>query len=228
MHVQLRIGAGAVLMLAILGVGAWFLVHTHRALMAASQVHTGITLIDRPVVMRTPGGLLEVAIVRAHERFRREDTRQFWGIPLGTTVSEIQAIVVYRYHIELAAEWPLTIRGHEAIVRAPELRPSLPVAFDSANLEKWTRSGWARFNKDDNLTALERSLTPELEARASAELYRRLATDAARQTVREFVSRWLLREQGWTADPKHRVQVIFPGESWPRWQSATGDIARQP
>ena len=178
------------------------------------------TTLGVPVIMRTPGGRLEVATVKAVERFTRADTAQFWGIDLGTTVSTIQATVIYRYHIPLATEWSHRIRGRTCIVRAPAPQPSLPVAFDSSTLEKYTRSGWARFNKQDNLATLERSISPELASRAASDTYRRLAADAARQTVREFVTQWLLREQAWQRDPDYRVVVLFPGET----ESAGGPL----
>ena len=41
----------------------------------------------------------------------------------------------------------------------------------------------------------------------------RRAIDAGRQTVREFVTTWLLKEQGWKKDPAYRVDVLFPGET---------------
>ncbi|MEO7547359.1 MAG: hypothetical protein ABIT82_02970, partial [Ramlibacter sp.] len=67
-------------------------------------------------------------------------------------------------------------------------------------------------NKEENLALLERSITPELEKRSELPAIRQLAIDAGRQTVREFVTTWLLKEQGWKRDPQHQVQVLFPGE----------------
>ena len=179
-------------------------------------VETSVTATGLPVVMRSAGGLLEIATVTVFERFKREDTREFWGIPLGTTVSIIQAPVVYRYHIELAREWPIHIQGKTAVVRTAEMKPSLPVAFDTARMEKYTQAGWARFNKDENLGQLERSITPELKTRSQNPAIRKLAMEAGRKTVAEFVTTWLLKEQGWKRDPEHRVIVLFPGEELPK------------
>jgi hypothetical protein len=214
MQLNIRLSGWAILILAALGAAAWFL-HASYAKLTASKTETTLLAPEVPVVMRTPGGLLEVATVTALERFTRADTKEFWGIPLGTTVSHIQTPVVYRYHIELAKEWRIALRGKTAIVHAPRLNPSLPVAFDTSALQKYTQSGWARFNKDENLAALERSMTPELGARAGSERYLQLATEAGRQTVREFVMQWLLKERHWRRDPEYAVQVYFPGESPP-------------
>lgn len=179
------------------------------------EVRSSIVAPEKPVVMRTKGGLLEVATVRALERFTREDSRDFWGIDLGTTVSQIQVPVTYRFHIEMAREWPIEIRGRTAIARAPAIKPSLPVAFDTTLMEKYTRAGWARFNKEENLAALERSMTPTLAERAAGEAYRGLAEDAARRTIAEFITIWLLKETDWKRDPLHKVIVLFPGEKAP-------------
>jgi hypothetical protein len=172
------------------------------------EVRSTLVAPEKPVVMRTKGGLLEVATVRALERFTREDSRDFWGIDLGTTVSQIQVPVTYRFHIEMAREWPIEVRGGTAIVRAP-------VAFDTTLMEKYTRAGWARFNKEENLEALQRSMTPTLAARASGDAYRGLAEDAGRKTIAEFVTIWLLKETDWKRDPAHKVVVLFPGEARP-------------
>jgi hypothetical protein len=179
------------------------------------EVRSSIVAPEKPVVMRTRGGLLEVATVRALERFTREDSRDFWGIDLGTTVSQIQVPVTYRFHIEMAREWPIEVRGRTAVVRAPAIKPSLPVAFDTTLMEKYTRAGWARFNKEENLEALQRSMTPTLAARASGDAYRGLAEDAGRKTIAEFVTIWLLKETDWKRDPAHTVVVLFPGEARP-------------
>ena len=117
------------------------------------EVRSSIVAPEKPVVMRTRGGLLEVATVRALERFTREDSRDFWGIDLGTTL-----------------------------------------------MEQYTRTGWARFNKEENLEALQRSMTPTL---------------AARKTIAEFITIWLLKETEWKRDPAHQVVVLFPDEARP-------------
>lgn len=117
------------------------------------EVRSSIVAPEKPVVMRTRGGLLEVATVRALERFTREDSRDFWGIDLGTTL-----------------------------------------------MEQYTRTGWARFNKEENLEALQRSMTP---------------TPAARRTIAEFITIWLLKETEWRRDPAHKVVVLFPDEARP-------------
>jgi hypothetical protein len=210
MQINARINGAAVFLAAAVALAGWLA--WDRFFARSSVIETSVGASGLPVVMRSAGGLLEISTVTVHERFKRTDTKEFWGIPLGTTVSIIQVPVTYRYHIEMAKEWPIHIDGKTAVVRAGEVKPSLPVAFDTATMEKYTQSGWARFNKDENLALLEKSITPELKTRAAIPAIRQLAVDAGRQTVREFVTTWLLKEQGWKRDADHKVVVLFPGE----------------
>jgi hypothetical protein len=131
----------------------------------------------------------------------------FDTLDLGTTVSEVRVDATYRFHIGMAKSWPLRIVGKTCLVQAGAVEPTLPVAIDSRTIERRTSSGWARFNKAENLEALERSLTLQLAERAP--LYREQAEEAGRQVVAEFVTAWLLREQDWRRDPEHRVVVHY-------------------
>lgn len=101
---------------------AWMAYQRYFVSLAPSSQFT-IVAPEVPVVMRTLGGLLEVSTVTAYERFSRADSREFWGVDLGTTASQIQVTVVDRYHIEMAKEWPMAIEGTRCIVRAGDLRP---------------------------------------------------------------------------------------------------------
>jgi len=179
---------------------------------------------ERVVVMPTAGGRLEVATVLARETLKRSDSRILFDfLDLGTTASEIRVDAVYRYHVGMQRAWPLRIIGTSCLVHVGAVRPTLPVAFDSATVERRTASGWARFNKAENLRELERSLTGLLADRAP--LYRHQAQEAGRAVVAEFVAEWLVREQQWQRDPEHRVVVLFPGERLPL---VTGDLPLAP
>jgi len=179
---------------------------------------TGAT-VDVPIVMHTSGGRLEVATVTATEAFKLDaPPKSLLGVDLGKTVSNVQARVVYRYHIEMAKEWPIKVRGTTAIVEAAEIKPTLPVAVDTATMEKQTTSGWARFDKYENLDQLERSLSPQLEERAYR--YKGLALESARKSVADFVRTWLMKEKPAQQPATYQVVVVFPGEPSPL--AATG------
>jgi hypothetical protein len=195
-------------LLAGLALGAFWAVR--QLPQTTTQVETEVSTPEVPLVMRTPGGLLEVATIRATERFSRRDTKSFWGIDLGETVTEITVPAIYRYQIPLARQWPVQLTDGVAVVDAPAFTPSLPVAFDTTRLHAWGRNGWARFNKAESQAELQRSLTPQLAQRANAPHYRELATDAARRTVAEYVRSWLAHDG---RGPVQEVRVRFPGEA---------------
>ena len=167
--------------------------------------------LDVPIVMHTAGGRLEVATITTTEAFQFDaPPKSFLGIDLGKTVSHAQVKVVYRYHIDMAKEWPVRFQGNAAVVEAGDIKPTLPVAFDTSTMHKDTRSGWARFDKHENLAELELRLSPELERRSHG--YKALALPAARQTVAVFVQTWLSRQQHWHSLGIKEVKVVFPGD----------------
>ena len=188
--------------------GAWWAIRQLPA--TQTVVREQVSTPEVPLVMRTPGGLLEVATVRATERFSRRDSKSFWGVDLGETVAEIAVPATYRFHIPLARQWPVRLHNGVAEVDAPAIAPSLPVAVDTTQMQTWGRNGWARFNKDDSLLALQRSLTPQLAERANNAHYRELATEAARATVAEYTRSWLTASG---KGPVREVRVRFPGEA---------------
>jgi hypothetical protein len=181
-----------------------------------------VATMDVPVVMHTSGGRLEVATVTATEVFKLDaPPKTLLGVDLGRTVSHVQASVVYRFHIEMAKEWPIRFFGTTAVVEAGQIKPTLPVAFDTSTVQKQTKSGWARFDKHENLDALERRMSSELEKRAHG--YSGLALESARKSVGDFVRTWLIKEAHWKQGSDHSVQVVFPGEFPP-----SGTLARPP
>lgn len=162
----------------------------------------------------THGNILELATSETHEFFRREDSRQtLWGwLDLGTTVSEIRVPVTFRYHLKLSEPWLLTTRGNVCVVQAPVIRPSLPPAIHTDRLEKSSQSGWARFNKAENLAELEKQLTPLLNARAADPRHLRNVREECRKSVAEFIRNWLVREDHWRKDRFTAVVVVFQDE----------------
>ena len=173
-----------------------------------------VATMDVPVVMHTSGGRLEVATVTATEGFKFDaPPKTLLGVDLGRTVSHVQTKVVYRFHIEMVKEWPIRFLGTTAVVEAGEIKPTLPVAFDTSTMQKQTKSGWARFDKHENLDELEHRMSPELEKRAHG--YNGLALESARKSVGDFVRTWLVKEAQWKQGTDHAVQVVFPGEPVP-------------
>jgi hypothetical protein len=174
-----------------------------------------VASVDVPIIMHTSGGRLEVATVTNTEAFTLEaPPKSVLGVDLGKTFSHLQVKVIYRYHIEMAKQWPIQLTGSTAIVQAGEIKPTLPVAFDTTTMRKQTESGWARFDKHENLEELERQISPKLESRALG--YKNLALESARKSVGDFVRTWLIKEQHLEQGGTHMITVLFPGELAPQ------------
>lgn len=161
------------------------------------------------------GNILEVATAESTEKFTRKTNLAMFGktLPLGTTVSEISVPATYRYHIDLNDEWFLTNDGSRLLVLAPQIRPSLPVAFDTAQVQKKTKSGWARWDSAENLTELEKTITSRLKVRASDEDSLGKVRDASRESVARFVQTWLLSQEAWGSAKFDEIVVMFEGEN---------------
>lgn len=177
---------------------------------------TDVGTVGETIVMRTPGGTLEVARIKSYEGLRRTDpgVQLAWGlIDTGNTVSEIDVATLFRYHIDMDKEWPIHCTAAACVVRAGRIQPTLPPAIYSDEMRKRTSSGWARFNKTENLATLEKSMTAELEKRATSQRNMAAATSAGRRTVAEFVETWLLKSQPARVQTVRKVVVLFPGET---------------
>ena len=76
-------------------------------------------------------------------------------------LSRIRVPAHYRYHVELAPEWRVTVQpGGGVRVIAPRVRPTLPVAIDTARIEKESRGLWSLFTGPDQLAALPQAHEP--------------------------------------------------------------------
>lgn len=206
------LGIGAVLLIAA-AVTVYRMV-PRSGLSAAPHDWTAEWRSDPPVVETIPGGLLETATIRMGEDFYKSDALHWWGLYLGNTVAHIQVAASYRYGVPLDDRaWEVLTRGQTAVVVAPELRPSLPVAIDTGTWREKTESGWARFDKDEQLDALRRGISADLEARASDPRRLALAREASRRTIGEFVEKWLLaKDPAWKSGTFTAVKVYFPDE----------------
>ncbi len=160
------------------------------------------------------GSHLEIATAEASERFTRTTNYQVkgWRLPLSTNVSEITVPATYRFHIDLNDEWQLVPEGKRLLVRAPRVRPTLPVAFDTAKVEKKTSAGWARWDVGEDLVELEKGITEELGARAAAPATIAKIEDEGRLAVARFVRDWLLSREAWGEDRFEEIVVVFEGE----------------
>jgi hypothetical protein len=171
-----------------------------------------------PVFKSAGVGRLELGTSEAVETFQQIDSKMIlWDtISLGETVSEIRVPVTYRYHIPLDDDWQLHVEGHTCVVMAPRVRPSLPPAIHTEKMEKRTSNGWGRFDKMEQLDALEKTITPRLAHYAGDPAHLEAVREECRQGVARFVRGWLLHEEQWRDDRLTSVVVIFPDEIAPR------------
>jgi len=178
-------------------------------------------------VTATNGDILEVGTLDMDETFTRYNAKTVaWNLVyLGTTVSEIRAPAVFRYHVKLSDAWKVTVDGDRCVVIAPIIRPSLPPSIRTEKMEKKSTNGWARLNAAENLADLERSITPSLEVRAATPEHIAKVRDPARQAVAKFAKAWLLDGSVDRPQDIKDIVVVFADE--PAAKSAS-TLAKQP
>ena len=156
---------------------------------------------------------LELATSEVVENFRDSDKKYTaWFVYLGETSYEINVPATFRYHLDPVGKWEIRVKDQACFVIAPPIQPSLPVAIDTARIEKRGSNGWARFDKPDKLDELERKITPELAVRAGDRAHIDQVRDQARRSVAQFVRTWLLHEDMWRSDAFTSVVVVFADE----------------
>ncbi|MDD9864725.1 MAG: hypothetical protein OXS32_00075 [Verrucomicrobiales bacterium] len=165
------------------------------------------------------GGLLELAKVTATESFKSQDELKYdfrwFELSAGTTTTEIRVPVTYRYHLRMRDTWRLDVADGVCFVYAPAIRPSQPPAVHTDKLEKSSDEGWARFNVEEQMMKLEKTITPTIRKYAADERHLAAVRENCRKTVEEFVQDWLIRENQWGDGKLRVVKVFFLGETGP-------------
>jgi len=178
----------------------------------ARRTTTQSAAIDQFEVIRTKGGLLAVSTIKAPESFQATADHTVLGVPVGQTTSQIRVQAVYGYHVELAPEWKVTVRDKTLIVIAPRVKPTLPVAIDTARLERYASGAWSMFTGASELDRLQRSISQTLAAKAAQPSYIQFQREAARVTVTEFVNKWLITQERFKPASDYKVRVFFADE----------------
>jgi len=170
-----------------------------------------------PAIFRTPGGNLELAGLNATETFISSDTAKMpflnINIPGATTTVIITVPVVYRYYVPLREQWDIAVQENACVIVAPELRPMLPPAIQSENMQIKTIEGPLAFDGAEKQAKLLLGLTPQLEANAKDSIKIKLVREEARKTVAEFIQAWLLQRGDWGERKIEHIKVFFRGES---------------
>ena len=171
-----------------------------------------VNLLDpaQVIVLRTPGGLLEVATLNRVEEFGWQTT---YSCPLidcaqllGAAVTRVRVPVHYTYRIPLAQTWELRPQGKEYVLIVPAVQAAIPPAIETAKLEIETKDAWTSPGAELNVKSTLRQLGPELERRATLPAYLQMQEPSAAKTIEEFAQKWM-REQG--SGPTAKVRVVF-------------------
>ncbi|QTD45587.1 hypothetical protein [Ottowia testudinis] len=179
--------------------------------------------VGEAVVLRTPGGRLEISEIQQTESFEVTRDHTVLGVPVGSTFSRIRVPAHYRYHVELAPEWRVTVQpGGGVRVIAPRVRPTLPVAIDTARIGKEARGLWSLFTGPEQLAALEKSITASLATKAASAPMLARQREAARATVGEFVQKWLMAQTDWKPHAGQKIEVLFADEPIDALDAACG------
>jgi hypothetical protein len=213
-HSRRRAGAGLLVLLALVG-GVLAIGDTSPpaepvGYSAVEQGETRSAPVEEVVLLRTPGGLLETARIEAQEVLDATITHSLLGVEVGDVEPRIRVTATYRYAVPLSKEWSVVNRGGVITAMAPQILPSLPVAIDTATIEKSVASGtWllVPFMGDADLELLERSITEKLGQKSLG--YRERAVEESRKTIAEFVRTWAA--QAGCRDVRS-VRVVFEGE----------------
>ena len=185
----------------------------YRALVSEPAIEVSSPLTDEMIVMRTKGGLLEVSKIRAVEVFESTVAHSVFFMNLDPTVTHIRLPAVYTYRVPLAPEWIIRRVGTDFVVVAPRVEPSLPVAVDLAKMEKNASGTWTFFTATGALDKAEREITAKLAKKATSAAYVALQSKYARQTVAEFVRKWLISQERWQGLESSQIRVLFADET---------------
>lgn len=168
--------------------------------------------------VKAEGGKLEVASAEETVTLQNRDIVTIFGkeIPGTGSISEIRAPATYHYHIDINGTWDIQTDGRRVVVRAPRIAPTLPIAFDTARLEKKTDKGWLVWtSRDESLTSLEKSITSRLEEKSKSPDAIAQVREKARMAVARFVRDWLLARQAWGSDPNLYDEILVSFEDEP-------------
>lgn len=172
------------------------------------------------IVLRSAGGLLQTATIEVEEVLDTTITHRLLGMKIGETTPRVRVRAFYHYHVRLDPEWRVVRRGDVITALAPALTPTLPIAIDTATIETAVAGTWllVPITGDDDIEALERTITEKLARKATSDEYKRRALEESRKTVQEFIENWAVHSghRGVTA------HVVFDGEVVRSIETITG------
>jgi hypothetical protein len=208
-----RRGALGLLAVAVVAAGVLAFAFTPVDDGGIHEVLQGVTRsapAEEIIVVRSPGGLLQTATVKADEVVDATFTHRILGVKIGEVAPRIRCRAYYSYHVKLQPEWRVVRKDGVITALAPPLTPTLPIAIDSATVERQIGGTWllVPFKGDDDLEALERTITARLARKASSDEYKQRALEESRKTIAEFIENWAVQ----SGQDVKSVRVLFEGE----------------
>lgn len=151
------------------------------------------------IVLRTPGGFLEVSTLVKNEEFGWRSAYTCLGRDCGPLLGErtgrIRVPVHYTWRIPLADHWTLRPEGEAYVLSVPAPQPLLPPAIDVGQSEFTSeKGGLVAPAEAPNQAMLLKHLGPELQQRAQRTDYLRAQLPAAEKTVQEFARKWMAEQ----------------------------------
>ena len=171
---------------------------------------------DELIILKTPGGMLEVTTLIRNEEFRWSTAHTCGKLNceklFGATISDVRVPVHYTYRIPLSAEWKLKPEKDHFELAVPLPEAKLPAAIATEKLEIRTDRKWFSPNKADHHESVIRNLGAEFDRRAMQKNYLDAQREDARRTVVEFAQKWMLA-QGVPANIRgYPIRVSFPDD----------------
>jgi hypothetical protein len=171
----------------------------------------------RILLLRTPGGFLEVGSLQKVEEFGWSTSWECGPVAdcgklFGPTVSRIRVRAQYTYRIPLADEWKLVREGSQWRLNVPQVQLGTPVPFHTNDVEIGTTKGWLSPPVGPNRELLLKNIGPELARRGDSPAYLQAQKPMAEKTVVEFARKWML-EQGKGSELP--IAVTFSGSGQP-------------
>jgi hypothetical protein len=167
------------------------------------------------IVLRTPGGTLEVSTLVKNEEFGWRSTYTCAWIDCGVRVGKVRLPVHYTYRIPLAETWTLRLQGDTYVLSVPAPEPRLPPGIDLSKAEfSSERGGLLAPSVAANRDVMLKNLGPELAQRAQRSEYLQQQMPFAEATVKEFARKWMREQMGEKGEARKGVRVEFRvGES---------------
>lgn len=168
---------------------------------------------DIPVVIRTNGGMLEIATIKHRRSFDLSKDPTFAGVrlPFCKEMATYTVDAAITYRVKLAKRWVGDYSGGKLRFTVPPPEPAIPVSFDTSRLRATLDSCsfmWNLNTKDDLL----RSMSGLLAQDARGAQYMKLARgNEGRATISEFVRKWaMLRRNGIPSDVP--IEITYSDE----------------